>query len=410
MKKLIIVVDVDDDLGKKAGVSGPIIGEKHVINSGISLISADPEDSDGNAIFKALKLYRQFKKEGEDVEIVILTGDERLGAYATMKISKQLDIVLENVSASSCIVITDGKSDNEVLPIINSRLKIEGTETIYVKQSKELESTYFLLLEKFKDPTYSKYILGIPALFLIAFSIMYLFNISWQYLGFIIGIYLLIKGFGWDNRIKELFNVINLGNKLYTMLFYTALFLFLLVGFITSYSAYKQSFSLGLSGVESFAYSMDVLLNILGFIISIILIVKLIEEYMLNESIHLLNTLSHLIILIGIFVILKSMFLWILNLNPPYITFELFLYITLITSLVIYLVVEYIEKMKLEIIISSDLKGKEAFYTNNIYIGKIIDVDEKSEIIKVKTQLNKIISVPFKKLKMLEHGKLIVEM
>ena len=105
MKKLILCVDRDDDLGRKAGIRGPVIGRENNLNAAISLALADPEDSDANAIFAAISTYDNLKKQGKDVEIATLTGSENVGIKSDEIISKQLDDVLGTVKVKDIILV-----------------------------------------------------------------------------------------------------------------------------------------------------------------------------------------------------------------------------------------------------------------------------------------------------------------
>ena len=54
---LVICVDRDNDLGKKAGVKGPVIGREKNLEAASKLALADPTESDANSIFAAVKKY-----------------------------------------------------------------------------------------------------------------------------------------------------------------------------------------------------------------------------------------------------------------------------------------------------------------------------------------------------------------
>ena len=51
---LIVCVDRDDDVGKKAGIATPVIGRDACIEAAQRLALEDPEDADSNAIFAAV--------------------------------------------------------------------------------------------------------------------------------------------------------------------------------------------------------------------------------------------------------------------------------------------------------------------------------------------------------------------
>ena len=59
MTTLILNVDRDDDLGRKAKVKSPIIGIDENIEAANLLGQSDPEDSDLNAIFSAISTYNK---------------------------------------------------------------------------------------------------------------------------------------------------------------------------------------------------------------------------------------------------------------------------------------------------------------------------------------------------------------
>ena len=54
---LILVVDVDNDLYRKTRIGGPLIGRVQNLNGATQLSLADPEDTDANTMFQAVKIY-----------------------------------------------------------------------------------------------------------------------------------------------------------------------------------------------------------------------------------------------------------------------------------------------------------------------------------------------------------------
>ena len=405
-----MVIDVDDDLGKKAGVRGPVIGEEENLKAAVQLATADPEDSDANTIFKAINLYRSLKKKGKEVKLVCLTGDKSMGARATLKISRQLDRVLKDYPAKSAIVVTDGSSDDTVMPIISSRLRIDAVENVYVKQAKELEKTYFVIIEKLKDPVYARILLGIPAILILGLSLVFLLNIKWQYLGFIVGLYLLIKGFGFDRNISELAKFIHIeGNPLASTLFAMFIVLMLVVGFIVSYEAYQRTGTIGLNNIEAFAYSMDALLNILGFIVVFVFAVKLVESYFKGDVLKGISVFSYLVMASAAFIVLKAGFRWVINLEPPYVSFDMFLLLSIIITTVSYVIMKYLSTLKSDFIRGMKLVDKDAFYADETYAGRVVAVDLKENVIKIRTPFDKILTEPLSKLQEVSKNRVIIE-
>ncbi len=92
---LVLAVDIDNDLYRKTKIAGPLIGRAQNLNGAQQLALADPEDTDGNAMFYAVRLFDQLKKEGYEVNIATITGSESEGYDADREIASQLDLVLE---------------------------------------------------------------------------------------------------------------------------------------------------------------------------------------------------------------------------------------------------------------------------------------------------------------------------
>ncbi len=170
MKTLILCVDRDDDLGKKAGVRGPVIGRENNLQAAISLALADPEDSDANAIFAALSTYDKLRKEGKDVEIATLTGSENVGMKSDEIVSKQLDEVLEKVNVKDIIFVSDGSEDEFIIPLITSRKPVKHLKRVVVRQAKNIESTYYIIMKAMKDKKFTRKILIPVALILLAYA------------------------------------------------------------------------------------------------------------------------------------------------------------------------------------------------------------------------------------------------
>ncbi|MCL7413763.1 MAG: DUF373 family protein, partial [ANME-2 cluster archaeon] len=155
MDKLIICIDRDDDIGFKTGEKSPVIGRVKNLNVAAKLGICDPEDSDTNTIFAGVKLYDQLKEEELDVEIISIAGDRDVGLISDMKIADQMDEIIQTYNARSIILVSDGAEDESVLPILESRIKVDGVQRVIVKQSENLESTYYLLKTAFNDPKIS---------------------------------------------------------------------------------------------------------------------------------------------------------------------------------------------------------------------------------------------------------------
>lgn len=174
MKILVLCVDRDDDLGTKAGISGPIIGRQENIEAAQKLGLVDPEDVDTNSILSAISLYDDLVKKGMEAEIATITGDQRVGFQSDLIITRQLENTLELVKPDRAILVSDGQEDEYIYPMISSRIKIDSVKRVFVRQSESLEGFYYLLVKSLKDVKIrTKWILPL-SLFLVILGVLYL--------------------------------------------------------------------------------------------------------------------------------------------------------------------------------------------------------------------------------------------
>ncbi len=207
MKTLVLNVDRDNDFGRKTNTKSPIIGIKDNINAANRLGQTDPEDSDLNAIFSAISTYKQLKRDNKEVEIATICGDINVGSKSDAILSEQLDTVIKQTQVHDLILITDGAEDEFILPMIESRIKINHIKRVTVKQSKDIEDTYYRIMKMLDDEKVQKQILLPIALVLIVWAIFVLLNMTSAALGatlFTLGIYLLIRIFHLERNIVRM--------------------------------------------------------------------------------------------------------------------------------------------------------------------------------------------------------------
>jgi putative membrane protein len=209
-KTLVICVDRDNDLGEKAGVKAPIIGREAVLSAATKLALVDSEESDINAIFEAVRIYERLRstEEGGESEVILLAGDKNVGVKSDRRIGQELDDVLSKFRADSAILVSDGAGDELIIPIIQSRVKIDSVRRVVVKQSEPLESTFYVIKRMLAEPKFARAFLPPLGLILFLFAISLLLDLSGKAIGLIlafIGIYILLKGLGRENLIVDLY-------------------------------------------------------------------------------------------------------------------------------------------------------------------------------------------------------------
>ncbi|MHB8585583.1 MAG: DUF373 family protein [Thermoplasmatota archaeon] len=193
---LVLCVDRDNDLGRKAGVTSPIIGRQANIDAATALSLADPEDSDSNSVFGAVAAYDELRRDGIEAEVVTLCGHERVGSTSDRKISDQFEQVLASIRPERCIFVTDGAEDEFVLPIVASRLRVDAVRRIIVKQNADIEGTYYVIKKALEDDKIQRTIFIPLALGLLVYGIFALLGDSEKGVGaitLVVGLYFLSK-------------------------------------------------------------------------------------------------------------------------------------------------------------------------------------------------------------------------
>ncbi len=230
-KKLFVVcVDRDDDLGRKTQIKGPVIGKEKNLLAAQKLILSDPTESDANTMFAGIKKFDEAEKEFKNVEIVTITGKGKIGLAADKEINRQLDILTKEYLIDGWILVTDGAEDSQVIPLLQSRGKIISTEKVIIRQAEAVESTYYTIKEVLKDPGVARLFLGVPGLILLSYFI--LGTASFQVMALIAGAYLLLKGFGIEDKLVEYTRIIteSLSEQRISFVMYMAAVLIPLVG------------------------------------------------------------------------------------------------------------------------------------------------------------------------------------
>ena len=213
-RTLILCVDRDDDLGVKAGVKTPVLGREENLNAAISLALRDPEDPDANAMFEAVRIYDRLKEgaKEEQYQIATIAGSELGGLGADRKVVSELTDVLDNFPASDVILITNGYTDEAVLPLIQSRVPVTSVRRIVIKHSETIEETAALFSRYLRvlveNPRYSRITLGLPGILMIILCILWLYNLlfyAWIAFLVVVGGFLLVRGFGVDRAVLNFY-------------------------------------------------------------------------------------------------------------------------------------------------------------------------------------------------------------
>ncbi|HEQ78657.1 MAG TPA: DUF373 family protein, partial [Euryarchaeota archaeon] len=208
MKTLVLCVDRDDDIGDKAGLNGPIVGRESVLEAAIALGIADPEDSDTNTILAGVAMYDDLIRKGIDAEVVVISGDRHVGFTSDQIMITQLENVLAKVEPGSVILVSDGAEDENIYPMISSRTKVDSIRRVIVRQSKSLESLYYMISKSLTE-TKTRNRIYIPfAMVLLIYGLLVITGyqrFAFAAITLTLGVYLLWITMDMTNRIKRWF-------------------------------------------------------------------------------------------------------------------------------------------------------------------------------------------------------------
>ena len=381
---LVICVDRDDDLHEKAGISGPVVGREANLEAAAKLALADPEETDANAMFEAVRILDKLGSE-ETGQVVTLTGHRRLGYEADKAVSGQLDTVLREFPADHCIFVSDGASDDETLPIIQSRVKVNSTKIVVMKQAKELEKTYFVLLEKLKEPYYQRLVFGIPG---IAILVLWASDWSWRPLGIIIGLYLLAKGFGAEERLLGSLSGFRISVERMGFILYLAAIPLMLISLWLGVEKYVEVQGT-YDAVKVAAYTIRAALLLFPWAVILALVGKVID--LLHEK------KKYEIVKFGLYGV-STLVLWLVfTVACDWVVADAYFsdfVLAIIASVVLSAVsIAVMKEIRANIASSMKLENKEVLNQIGAYIGKIVGVDKRRGVLVVQTAFGQRISI-----------------
>lgn len=239
---LVLCVDLDDDIGRKTNCKTPIVGRDAVEQAAVDLATADPEDSDVNVLFEGVHLYDKLRREDESVEVAAVAGTDGSDLKANRAVGEEIDRVLAELVTGEelqAIVVTDGAQDESVLPVIRSRMPVDGVRRVIVRQAQDLESIYYTMKQVLADPETRGTILVPLGILLLIYPLVVVagqFEVGGAVvLGLIsalLGLYSLFRGLGLEDTIdrsaEQIRSVLYSGRV--TLVAYVAALALLIVG------------------------------------------------------------------------------------------------------------------------------------------------------------------------------------
>lgn len=203
MSTLVVCVDRDGGLGP----DGPVVGWEAVQGLVTDLGVVDPEDSRVNCLLETLHVARDLRDEGEDSVVAVVSGGGD-GVNSDRTVARQMDQLVEDYEPDSAIVVTDSANDERLVPIIESRIQVDAVDRVVVRQSHDIQSTYYLLKQFLGDEELRGTILVPIGAALLAFPVLLLFAdsvaVALSAIAAVIGTFLLYKGLGIDDFVSTI--------------------------------------------------------------------------------------------------------------------------------------------------------------------------------------------------------------
>jgi len=380
---LVVCIDRDDDLGRKTGIQGPVIGRDANIKAATRLILKDPEENDSNTMFAAVKKFDEIKKSAAAIEVVTLTGYGKAGFKSDRIVAQQLDAVLEKFPTDGIVLVTDGAEDDQVIPILQGRAKIISKETVIIKQAQAVESTFYTIKEALKDPFIARIAFGIPGLLLLLFGL--LGNLSFQVIAFIGGTYFLIKGFGIEEwAIRGFHNITSsISAQRISYPLYLSVIFILGFGGMTAFNKFN-----GFSSLDIVARSvLTAQSTYLFIVISALLIIaaKSVDLIHLKRAQHLRKMFLYATSTLLAWFILDSATLVVLGRAD----LNWFLFSVGLSMFILLIAFKLSEIMNVNIKVTRLLVGLSVYANDGRWLGKVENVDRQKQEILFKDNASK---------------------
>lgn len=325
-RTLVLSVDRDDDIGWKAKVESPCIGRAACLKAANTLALADPEDSDVNAIFSAVKIYDELTEKGEETAIAVIAGNHLHMIEGDRRIATSLEQVVRETQATNCILVTDGAEDEYVIPIIQSKIPVSSIRRVIVNQMPNLEGTYYILKKLLDDPKISRMIFIPIGLAMLLYAIAYLFGWPGAATIIVVGVigsYLLYKGFGFDELVHGIIDALRLSLQRgrFSFITYTITIMLIIigstVGFLNVLKYYTTDGSLGLIlYLMTFVYGAIEWLILAGLILSVGIIIDVYSNE--RENLGKVIVFPFFVVAIGLILYGASVYLILINGVPDF--------------------------------------------------------------------------------------------
>jgi putative membrane protein len=205
VSSLVVCIDRGAVVAGTAGET-PVVGERAVRSLVTAVGLDDPENSRVNCLLEGLRLTRERRDEGEEPVLAVVSAPDE-SVDSDRAIARQIDDLLADHPVESAVVVTDNAVDEQLVHVIESRVRVDGVSRVVVRQARDLESTYYLLKQFLADEQLRATVLVPVGLFLLALPILVAVQnvtVALATIASVAGLFLLYKGLGVDAALAVL--------------------------------------------------------------------------------------------------------------------------------------------------------------------------------------------------------------
>lgn len=207
MSTLVVSIDRGSEPRRQVAADYPVVGWDSVEALALEAGITDPEDSTVNRHLEALRVTRELEEDNEGVIVAAVSGrdDSMIGADRT--IAQQIDELVSAYEPTGVIIVVDSAEDERLVPIVESRVRVDSVDRVVVRQIHDLESTYYLLKQFLADEELRTTLLVPIGVALVAFPVISMLAgtaIAVAAITAVIGGFLLYKGLGIDYYLEDL--------------------------------------------------------------------------------------------------------------------------------------------------------------------------------------------------------------
>jgi len=167
----------------------------------------DPEATTVNCLLEALRVTRDLNASGTDAMVAVVSAAPTGTTAPDRAVADQLDELAAGYDLTATVVVTGTTDNAQLLPVIESRLQVDGVDRVVVRQARDIESTYYLLKQFLADEELRTTVLvplGISLLLVPALLLWFSPAVAFAGLATLLGGAVLYKGLGIDDYADRL--------------------------------------------------------------------------------------------------------------------------------------------------------------------------------------------------------------